>query len=190
MPAEIDAPTLKNWLSDGQEMALFDVREHGQYGMGHLFFSVPLPYSRFELGLPKLAPNAAVRIVLCDDDDGVAMRAAARAAALGYRNVFVLAGGAKAWGRAGCTLYAGVNVPSKVFGEIVEHERHTPRISAHDVVAMLRLNNANPSAAIAIFFMHPSVVLRDAPCIGRATLGQRTAIRCVPLASRKLHPTR
>jgi rhodanese-related sulfurtransferase len=136
MPAEIDAPTLKNWLSDGREIALFDVREHGQYGMGHLFFSVPLPYSRFELGLPKLAPNAAVRIVLCDDGDGVAMRAAARAAALGYRNVFVLAGGATAWGRAGYTLYAGVNVPSKVFGEIVEHERHTPRISAHDVVSM------------------------------------------------------
>jgi hypothetical protein len=72
MPPEIDAPTLKCRLSDGREIALFDVREHGQYGMGHLFFSVPLPYSRFELGLPKLAPNAEVRIVLCDDGDGVA----------------------------------------------------------------------------------------------------------------------
>jgi rhodanese-related sulfurtransferase len=29
-----------------------------------------------------------------------------------------------------------VNVPSKVFGEIVEHQRHTPRISARDLVAM------------------------------------------------------
>jgi rhodanese-related sulfurtransferase len=136
MPAEIDAPTLKRWLSDGGEIALFDVREHGQYGMGHPFFAVPLPYSRFELGLPTLAPSPAVRIALCDDGDGVATRAAARAAALGYRNVFVLAGGAAAWGRAGHTLYAGVNVPSKVFGEIVEHERATPRISAQDIVAM------------------------------------------------------
>jgi rhodanese-related sulfurtransferase len=136
MPAEIDAPTLKAWLSDGREIALFDVREHGQYGTGHPFFSVPLPYSRFEIELPKLAPNAAVRVALCDDGDGVAGRAAARAAALGYRNVFVLAGGAKAWGEAGYTLYAGVNVPSKVFGELVEHRRHTPRVSAQDIVSM------------------------------------------------------
>src|SRR5450755_3568813 len=136
MPAEIDAPTLKAWLSDGREIALFDVREHGQYGTGHLFFAVPLPYSRFEIALPKLAPNAGARIVLCDGGDGVARRAAARAAALGYRNLFVLAGGAKAWAEAGYTLYAGVNVPSKVFGELVEHQRHTPRISARDLVSM------------------------------------------------------
>src|ERR1700688_3974559 len=100
MPAEIDAPTLKAWLSDGGEIALFDVREHGQYGAGHPFFSVPLPYSRFEIELPRLAPNAAVRIVLCDQGDGVAERAAGRAAALGYRNLFVLAGGAQAWSAA------------------------------------------------------------------------------------------
>src|SRR5271169_5786978 len=136
MPAEIDAPTLKSWLSDGHEIALFDVGEHGQYGTGHLFFSVPLPYSRFEIDLPRLAPNAAVRVVLCDGGDGVAARAAARATALGNRNVFVLAGGAKAWGEAGYTLYAGVNVPSKVFGELVEHQRHTPRISARDLASM------------------------------------------------------
>jgi rhodanese-related sulfurtransferase len=136
MPAKVDAPTLKGWLSDGREIALFDVREHGQYGVGHPFFAVPLPYSRFELGLPKLAPHPRVRIVLVDDGDGVAARGVARAAALGYRNVSVLAGGAAAWGRAGYTLYAGVNVPSKVFGELIEHERHTPRITARDLVAM------------------------------------------------------
>jgi rhodanese-related sulfurtransferase len=53
-----------------------------------------------------------------------------------YRNLFVLAGGAQAWSAAGYTLYAGVNVPSKVFGELVEQQRHTPRLSAHDVVSM------------------------------------------------------
>jgi rhodanese-related sulfurtransferase len=132
----IDAPTLKAWLSDGREIALFDVREHGQYGMGHLFFAVPLPYSRFELGLEAVAPNRSVRLVLCGGGDGVAAQAAARAAALGYANVFVLEGGVPAWGAAGYTIYAGVNVPSKVFGEIVEHQRHTPRISARDLEAM------------------------------------------------------
>jgi hypothetical protein len=75
---------------------------------------------------------------LCDGGDGVAGRAAARAAALGYRNVFIVAGGAKAWGEAGYTLYAGVNVPSKVFGELVEHRRRTPRVSLGQLDAQER----------------------------------------------------
>ena len=54
MMAQIDAHTLKAWLGDGREIALIDVSEHGQYGSGHPFFAVSLPYSRFELSLPAL----------------------------------------------------------------------------------------------------------------------------------------
>src|ERR1700688_1505295 len=107
MTPAIEAPTLKTWLGDAREIALLDVSEHGQYGSGHPFFAVPLPYSRFEPGLPVLVPNPAVRLVLCDQGDGVATRAAARAAALGYHNLHILTGGNAAWRRAGYTLYAG-----------------------------------------------------------------------------------
>ena len=139
MIASIDAPTLKTWLSDGREIALIDVREAGQFVESHLFFAVPLPYSRFELHLPALIPNPAVRLVLCDGgDEALAGRAAKRAQALGYRNVHVLEGGTRGWQQAGYTLYAGVNVPSKTFGELVEHEKHTPRISARDLDTMRR----------------------------------------------------
>ena len=133
MVDRVRAEKLKEWLSDGDEIALLDVREQGQYGERHLFFAVSLPYSRFELGLSALVPNPSTRLVLCDNAEGVADRAAARAATLGYRNVHVLAGGVEAWGSAGYTLYAGVNVPSKAFGELVEHERHTPRVTAQDL---------------------------------------------------------
>ena len=136
MAADIDARTLKTWLSDGGEIALIDVREAGQFGEGHLFFAIPLPYSRFELGLPDLVPNPRVRLVLCDGGDGVAARAARRAEGLGYHNIHILAGGAAAWRAAGYTLYAGVNLPSKTFGELVEHRRHTPRITAQELAAM------------------------------------------------------
>jgi rhodanese-related sulfurtransferase len=142
MADKIDAQTLKGWLSDKGEIALLDVREHGQYGEGHLFFAVSLPYSRFELGLPALVPNASVRLVLCDNDDGVADRAASRAAAMGYRNVHVLSGGVEGWRSAGYTLYAGVNVPSKTFGELVEHERHTPRVTAQELEALRQAGEA------------------------------------------------
>ena len=137
MAALIDAVSLKAWLSEPAEIALLDVREHGRFGESHLFFAIPLPYSRFELGLPSLVPNRAVRLVLCDSgEDGIAVRAAQRAEALGYRNVHILDGGTGAWKRAGYTLYAGVNVPSKTFGELIEHERHTPRITAATLQAM------------------------------------------------------
>ena len=133
MSPRIEAATLKAWLSDGREIALLDVREPGQYGAGHPFFAVPLPYSRFELRLPALAPNRRARLVLLDDSDGIAERGAERAAELGYDDVHVLDGGAPAWGRAGYTLYEGVNLPSKTFGELVERARHTPRITAREL---------------------------------------------------------
>ncbi len=133
MTPRVEAAALKAWLSDGRELALLDLREPGQFGAGHPFFAVPLPYSRFELRLPALAPNRRARLVLYDDGaggDSIAERGAERAAELGYENVHVLAGGAPAWGRAGYTLYEGVNLPSKTFGELVELARHTPRITA------------------------------------------------------------
>jgi len=140
MVALVDAPTLKSWLSETGEIALLDVREHGQFGEGHLFFAVPLPYSRLELNLAALVPNPDVRIVLCDAGDGVAERAAARAEALGYRNVNILTGGVAAWKHAGYTLYAGVNVPSKTFGELIEYQKHTPRVTAQALQAMRDAN--------------------------------------------------
>jgi rhodanese-related sulfurtransferase len=136
MTDRIDAATLKAWLSDGAEIALIDVREHGQYGEGHPFFAVSLPYSRFEVGFPALVPNPAARLVLCDGSDGVAERAARRAETLGCSNVNVLSGGVDGWKAAGYTLYAGVNVPSKTFGELIEHERRTPSITAEALQAM------------------------------------------------------
>lgn len=136
MSEYIDAPALKTWLSGAQEIAFLDVRELGQYGLGHPFFAIPLAYSRFELRLPALVPNPSARIALYDDGAGVAEKAAARAEAMGYNNIHVLEGGAPAWDEAGYTLYAGVNVPSKTFGELVEHDLGTPRIPAEELKAM------------------------------------------------------
>ena len=135
MTRRVAAATLKAWLSNGREIALIDLREPGQYGAGHPFFAVPLPYSRFELRLPALAPNRHARLVLYDDgdEDGIAERGAERAAELGYDDVYLLDGGAPAWAAAGYTLYEGVNLPSKAFGELVELARHTPRITAREL---------------------------------------------------------
>ena len=56
----IDPKTLKSWLHDGGEIALLDVREHGQYGEAHLFYGIPLPFSRLEIDAPRLVPRRGV----------------------------------------------------------------------------------------------------------------------------------
>ncbi len=133
----IDATTLRSWLHDGGEIALLDVREAGQFGASHLLFATPLPYSMLEIEIVRLVPRRSARIVVCDDGElGVAPLAARRLAAFGYSDVAVLDGGTRAWAAAGYTLFAGVNVPSKLFGELVEHAYHTPRVTAQALVAM------------------------------------------------------
>jgi rhodanese-related sulfurtransferase len=137
----VAADTLKAWLHDGAEIALLDVREHGQFGESHLFYAVSLPFSRLELEIARLVPRRGVRCVVYDsgeaDTRAVAQRAAARLAAIGYDNVFVLRGGTRAWKAAGYTLFAGVNLPSKTFGELAEHAYGTPRIGADELASKL-----------------------------------------------------
>lgn len=133
----ISAQQLKTMLHDGSEFALLDVREAGQFGESHMLFATPCPYSRLELDIVTLVPRKAAAIVLTDDGElGVAERAAQRLQAMGYTDVAVVDGGNQAWAAAGYALFAGVNVPSKTFGEMVEHAYHTPRITAQELVRM------------------------------------------------------
>jgi rhodanese-related sulfurtransferase len=133
----VTAKQLKTMLHDGSEFALLDVREAGQFGESHMLFATPCPYSRLELDVVTLVPRKAASIVLTDDGVlGVAERAAQRLLDMGYGDVAVVDGGNKAWAAAGHALFAGVNVPSKTFGELVEHAYSTPRITAQELARM------------------------------------------------------
>lgn len=104
----------------GSEIALLDVREDGQFGEGHALFAVPAPYSRLELMVPRLVPRPDAGILLIDDGDGVAERAARALERLAYSQVSVTTGGMPRWETAGFPVYKGVNVPSKTLGELAE----------------------------------------------------------------------
>ena len=125
-------------LDDGGELALVDVREELIFSQRHLLLARSVPLSRFELKFAQLVPRHATRIVLCDDGDGLASRAAAILARNGYANLSVLDGGVAAWGAAGFELFSGVNVPSKAFGEFVEHAGRTPSIAAAELERLIR----------------------------------------------------
>lgn len=126
--------TLKQWLHDGQEVAVLDIREHGQYGEEHLFYVVSVPYSKLEVEVSRLVPRKNVRMVLVGDEHGaLSTKACQRLHALGYQNIHVLDGAMPAWKKAGFEVFAGVNLPSKAFGELAEHAFNTPRITAMEL---------------------------------------------------------
>jgi rhodanese-related sulfurtransferase len=116
-------------------MALIDVREEGVFSEeGHPLFANSVPLSRLELMIRDLVPRMSARIVVLDGgDEDLAERAAARLAEMGYPDVAVMAGGARAWAAAGFQLFTGINVPSKAFGELVEHRCKTPHIAAAEL---------------------------------------------------------
>ncbi len=133
----VTAIELREMLGDGEELALLDVREEGVFAAGHLFTAACLPLSRLELLLDKGVPRRTTRVVLCDGDETLAQRAAAAMRRFGYRNISVLQGGVEAWRAAGFELFSGINVPSKAFGEHVEHACETPRIGAAELKARM-----------------------------------------------------
>lgn len=134
---------LKAMLKSGEVFAFFDVREEGEFStQGHPLFATPLPLSRLEPRALALLPDPQTRIVLMDSGEegqsgSRANRAAARLSVLGYNNVAVVKDGLKAWRDAGYEVFTGVNVPSKAFGEVVEHGNDTPRIDAADVQKLI-----------------------------------------------------
>jgi cystathionine beta-lyase len=138
----ISAGALAGMLCDGGEIALVDVREVGQFGLGHMLHAVSAPYSRLELKIAGLVPNPRVRMVLIDQDDGIAARAARRLQALGYDNIYILTGGVDAWVREGFELFEGVHVPSKAFGEILAEENGTEMIAPADLAGRMGDGNA------------------------------------------------
>ncbi|HLQ26971.1 MAG TPA: rhodanese-like domain-containing protein [Acidiferrobacterales bacterium] len=129
----ISPAALKSMIRNRGEFAILDLREEGVFARSHLLLAVSLPLSRLELHLAALVPRCTTRIVLCDDNDGLALQGAAKFARYGYSDITILDGGVSAWRNAGFELFSGTNVPSKIFGEFVEHHYHTPSISAQDL---------------------------------------------------------
>src|SRR5260370_8362125 len=87
-------------FNDSGELALIDVREELIYSQGHLLLARSAPLSRLELKFAQLVPRRATRIVLCDDDNGLAERAARVLARNGYTDLRILAAGVTPWAKA------------------------------------------------------------------------------------------
>ena len=120
-----------------REIALVDVREEHPYAQAHALFAVQLDASVLESDAPWRLPRHNVPVVVMDNGEGLAAPAAHQLLALGWTDVSLLQGGLHGWQQSGGELFRDVNVPSKAFGELVEHERHTPSLPAEEVKALL-----------------------------------------------------
>jgi rhodanese-related sulfurtransferase len=138
LPKPVAPLAVKAMLGDGEELALIDLREELIFSQNHLLFARSVPLSRIELNFARLVPRRGTRIVLCDDGDGLVERAAEVLAGAGYTSLHALAGGVAGWAQAGLELFSGVNVPSKAFGEFIEHACATPSISAAELNQLIQ----------------------------------------------------
>ncbi|MFK7963811.1 MAG: rhodanese-like domain-containing protein [Burkholderiaceae bacterium] len=135
-PQSISPEAVRALIRSEQPYALIDLRELGAFSSGHLLLASCLPLSRLDLLAPSKLPAKHLPIVLLsasEDDADLTERGAAVLLQAGYTQVQVLAGGTQAWQLAGGEVFTGVNVPSKAFGEFVEHWHDTPRVSAAEL---------------------------------------------------------
>jgi rhodanese-related sulfurtransferase len=134
----VNPAAVKSMLGDGAELALIDVREELIFSRSHLLWARNVPLSRLELRFAQLVPRKATRIVLVDDNDGLSERAGEILAHAGYSDLSYLEGGPAGWAKAGFELFSGVHVPSKAFGEFIDHANGTPSVSAEELDALMR----------------------------------------------------
>ncbi|WP_159915108.1 rhodanese-like domain-containing protein [Pantoea sp. 18069] len=159
----VSPQALKAALFDGEEIAVLDVRETGVFAHRHILFAASAPLWRLELLIDRLVPRRGTRIVLVDGDESLSHQAAAKLARLGWRNVSVLQGGTDGWAAAGFEIFSGTNVPSKAFGEVIEHEKHTPwitsdelqqRVARGDNIVVVDSRTPEEFAAFSLPFAH------------------------------------
>ncbi|MEQ8227775.1 MAG: rhodanese-like domain-containing protein [Rhodospirillales bacterium] len=136
----LDAATVRDRILSGDEVAILDLRELGVFGDGHMLFAVNMPLSHLETRIDDFVPRKDTPVILCSEGKGdrhLVDLGAERLIAWGYSDVSYLDGGLDAWDQAGFEVFSGVNVPSKAFGEFVEHTYDTPRVPPEEVKAMM-----------------------------------------------------
>ena len=131
------AHDIRNALLARDEIALIDVREEAAFAAGHPLFAAQIPLRRLAQEATWRLPRRAVPVVVYDAGEGLASPAIEQLGALGFTEVHALAGGLDGWRAAGFELFEDVNSYSKAFGELVEHNRHTPSLPAPEVQALI-----------------------------------------------------
>jgi rhodanese-related sulfurtransferase len=132
----IPAGELEVTLADLDTYALLDVRERGEYALGHIPGACPLPRGLVEVLAPTLVPWTKVPLVLYCDDGHRSTLAAGTLREMGYQDVRVVDGGIEAWAALGRVPEEGVNVLGKTYGEKVSTIGGVEQLDPDEVAAL------------------------------------------------------
>ncbi|MPZ89434.1 MAG: sulfurtransferase [Nitriliruptorales bacterium] len=133
----IASEDLRILMQTGVEAAVLDVREQRWSDAGHILGSTNVPRRALEWHMKRLVPLRSTPVILYDDDLSIAPRAADDLRAVGYDDVRVLHGGLAAWSDTGLAVDRGHSVPSKHFGELVQHADRVPSVSPQELHSWL-----------------------------------------------------
>ncbi|MFL2987888.1 MAG: rhodanese-like domain-containing protein [Candidatus Poriferisodalaceae bacterium] len=120
-------------INGTDEIAIIDPRDHETYSEGHLLWAASLRLDDALVAAEVLLPRLSTPIVIAGEEEDEARAVQSILTENGWTNVTVLEGGIESWAHAGHELYSGVNVPSKLFGELVERHYGTPHVKAEQL---------------------------------------------------------
>lgn len=127
----------RQWLADGSELAVLDIRPPEEVGYASPLFATNLPSERVLAEIGRFVPRPVIRTVLLDAGDGKAAKLAEELAVSGRANVFALEGGIPAWNaQDGTGPLPTFDIPGRDFSLAVKDERGTPVISAEELKAL------------------------------------------------------
>ena len=133
VPHTIDAPTLRDWLADGAELAVIDVRDREAVGYASPLAATNLPADELPSAIGRFIPRKAVRTVLVDGGDGAAQRLAGELDTDGWSAVVALDGGIATWEAQGGNDSPTFDIPGRDFSLAIRDERGTPSVTADEL---------------------------------------------------------
>lgn len=137
MSREITSEALQGMIDDAREFALLDIRQHEDFIKGHLWLSINVPQTSIQHHIRHYVPRLDTRIVLIDQDQGLADSVAARLESMGYSDLNILRGGFDHWRHSGLPAITGDYVLAHAFGLYINQVLGTPSISADGLMRKL-----------------------------------------------------
>lgn len=130
---KISPKVLRSWLTDGDELAVIDVRHLESFSREHLWFAINLPLANLKAQIRRFVPRLATRLILFDDGDGAVERAAVILAGMGYSNVHGVEGGIRQCYKDGFSLVDGNYVVQHAFGFFLRDQFNIPIVRADEL---------------------------------------------------------
>jgi rhodanese-related sulfurtransferase len=99
--AHCSVTDVQDWIQEGHEQVLIDVREESEFALGRIPTAIHLSKGVIERDIERLVPDPSAKIVLYCGGGFRSVLAAENLQRMGYQNVLSMDGGWSGWTEAG-----------------------------------------------------------------------------------------